>query len=465
MLYNSPRYGRFEWWLKLHALEKLPDDKVLVLGLDSTPPSIIYNELKDELPNLSMLMEETHTLRSSHPPITIPAWTVMLTGKTPGELGMYGFRHRKPGDYGSMYIVNSRDVKAPRIWDLYTKAGRSSIIVGVPPTYPPRPMKGYLITDFITPGPDKAYTWPPTLKREVEALIGGQYQFDVPFRVADKDAIIKGLWDMTKKQFKVFKHLLKTKRWDFAMIVQIGVDRVQHAFWKFYDPTHPRYPGEGNKYEDVIPNYYKLVDELVGEILEVIPKDTKVIVASDHGAKAMKGAFVMNQWLIEEGYLVLKKKPEKPGIDLHPEMVDWEKTKAWAWGGYYARVFLNIKGREPHGVIDPEEVPGFIEELKKKLMQVKGPNGESWNTKVYTPQELYPDVKGHPPDLIVYLDDLNWRSAGTLGWQSMYLEENDRGPDDAVHDWIGIVYYNWKPGIKDETIDINNAIIEALRKT
>lgn len=450
-------------WLELSDPFKLPDSKVLVIGLDSAPPRLVYEELKGELPNLSLLMEEVHNLRSSHPPITIPAWTVMLTGKTPGELGVYGFRHRKPGDYASMYIVNSRNVKAPRLWDLYTKAGKSSIIVGVPPTYPPRPMKGFLVTDFITPGPEKAYTWPPGLKKEIEELIKGPYMFDVPFRVEDKDSIVKGLWEMTDKQFKVFKHLLKTKKWDFAMIVKIGVDRVQHAFWKFYDPGHPRYPGAGNKYEHVIPDYYKLVDKLVGEVLEIVPRDTKIVVVSDHGAKAMKGAFAINQWLIEEGFLSLKKKPEGPGVDLRQDMVDWERTKAWAWGGYYARIFLNVKGREPMGTIDREEVPGVIEELRKRLMQVRGPDGEKWETKVYTPGELYPEVRGDPPDLLVYLDDLSWRSAGTLGWPTNYLEENDRGPDDAVHDWIGIAYYNWKPGIKRDVVRINDAIIEAIK--
>ncbi len=446
----------------MEAGYNLPEEKVLVIGLDSAPPRIVYEELRGELENLESLMVEAHKLHSSHPPITIPAWTVMVSGRTPGELGMYGFRHRKPGDYSSMYIVNSKHVRYPRIWDLYTRAGRNSIVVGVPPTYPPRPIRGYMVTDFITPGPEKPYTWPPSLKREIEALLRGPYMFDVPFRVEDKDSIVKGLWEMTEKQFKVFTHLVESKKWDFAMIVQIGVDRVQHAFWKYYDPSHPRYPGPGNKYESVIPDYYKLVDKLVGELLEKIPKDTKVIVVSDHGAKAMKGALAINQWLMEEELLTLKKKPEKPGVDLRPDMIDWEKTKAWAWGGYYARIFLNIRGREPQGIIDPEEAPGFVEELKKKLASLRGPEGEKWDTKAYTPAELYPRVEGDPPDMIVYLDNLNWRSAGTIGWPTMYLEENDRGPDDAVHDWIGILYYNWKPNVKEETVNIKDAILPVL---
>ncbi len=432
--------------------------RVLVLGLDSAPPRILYNDLKGELENLESVMEWKGMIRSSHPPITIPAWVVMVTGRTPGELGLYGFRHRRPGEYDGTYIANSTMVKAGKIWDAFKRV----VLLGVPPSYPPRPVRGVLVSDFITPGPEKQYTWPASLKKEIESLIGGPYIFDVEFRLEDKDKIIKGLWEMTRIQFKVFKHLLTTKEWDFAMMVQIGVDRVQHAFWKYYDPGHPRHPGP-TKYEDVIPRYYKLIDELVGEILQAIPRDTRVIVVSDHGAKAMKGALAVNQWLEEEGLLVLKRRPKKPGVDLKPNMVDWEKTKAWAWGGYYSRIFINVKGREPQGIVDPEDVPGLIEEIKRRLAKLKGPNGEAWNTKAYTPSEVYPEIRGDSPDLMVYLDDLNWRAAGTIGWPSMYLEENDRGPDDAVHDWIGVVATNWEPGIPaNEVIDIKDILYKLI---
>ena len=417
-------------------------ERILVLGLDSAPPRLLYQELSGELENLESIMEYRTTLRSSHPPITIPAWAVMTTGMTPGELGLYGFRHRKPGSYNDVYIANSRMLKVKRVWDEFEGVHRV-ILQGIPPSYPPQPVKGYLVSDFITPGPEKPYTWPYSLKREIENLVG-EYVFDVEFRIKDKDKIKKGLWHMTEVQFKVFKHLISSKKWDFAMIVQIGVDRVHHAFWKYYDTRHPRYPGS-NKYEDVIPEYYKLVDKLIGKILEAVPRETRIIVVSDHGAKAMKGAFAVNQWLIEEGYLRLKKNPERPGVDLKSDMVDWDNTLAWGWGGYYARIFLNIKGREPRGVVDPEEAPGLIDELKRKLQAITGPDGESWKTMAYTPHELYPIVNGDAPDLMVYFDDLNWRAAGTLGWPSLYLEENDRGPDDAVHDWIGVAATSWRP--------------------
>jgi len=412
--------------------------KAIVIGLDCTPPRILYNELKDSLPNLGSMIDNgvRYVLRSSHPPITIPAWAVMYTGKTPGELGLYGFRHRKPGSYNNIYIANSRLVREKPLWSVLGGKGLWSIVAGIPPSYPPKPLRGYMISDFITPDPTKNYTWPPQLKHEIEKLVG-PYIFDVVYRSHEKDKIIKELWNMTIQHFRVLKYLVTTKKWDFLWFVEIGTDRVHHAFWKYWDREHPKYT-PGNKYEEVIPQYYRLIDTLIGDLLKHVPRDTIIFIVSDHGAKAMKGAFAVNQWLEEKGYLKLKRKPEKPCTDLKPNMVDWEHTKAWAWGGYYSRIFINVKGREPKGVVKPEDIVVLIAEIKDEIKRLRGPSGEKWDNMVYTPKELYPVTKGDPPDMIFYIDNLNWRAAGTIGWDSPYLEENDKGPDDAVHDWYGV---------------------------
>ena len=133
----------------------------------------------------------------------------------------------------------------------------------------------------------------------------------------------------------------------------------------------------------------------------------------------------------------LRERP-KSVMRLEKAEVDWEHTVAWGWGGYYARIFINVKGRESRGAVEPREYEDVREQLKRDLEKIKGPRGESWDTKVYRPEELYPVCNGNPPDLIAYLDDLYWRSAGTIGHDILYLPENDLGPDDAVHDYDGI---------------------------
>jgi len=429
--------------------------KVLVIGLDCAPPELLFDGFINDLPNLKKLLQHgVHArMESSHPPITIPAWMVMATSKNMGKLGLYGFRHRKPGTYNEIWLANSYSVEEKTVWDILGEHGKKVIVIGVPPAYPPRAVNGYLVSCFMTPSTEKDYTYPKELKKEIENLVG-EYIIDVVFRTEEKDKMLKQLYEMTEKRFKVIEYLMKNKPWNFIMFVEIGVDRIHHAFWKFFDKQHHLYQ-PGNKYENAIKEYYQFVDNKIGKLLKLTDKNTTVIVVSDHGAKRMKGAFSINEWLIEKGYLVLKKRPEKI-ISVQEAEVDWSKTKAWGWGGYHARVFLNVKGREPQGTISPKDFKKIRNQLIEDLKAIRGPNGEKWSTKVYTPEEIYPDGKGDYPDLTIYFDNLSWRSAGTIGYDSSYLPENDKGPDDAVHAQYGVfILYDPKKKRGRKIEDIN----------
>ncbi len=414
-------------------------NRMLILGLDSMPPKILYNlkTLEELMPYTASLLRESARMimRSCHPPITVPAWMVMFTGKTPGELGIYGFRHRKPGSFEA-YIVNSNYIKEETIWDWAGKHGMKSLVFGVPPTYPPKPINGVLITDFTTPGPEKPYTWPPWIKRELQKSVGDVI-FDIVYRSHDKNKVRRDLFEMINNHLKVMEYLILRRKWDLIVYVEIGVDRAHHAFLKYFDKDHPKYTYH-EVYSGVIPQVYRVIDEWLYRIHTKYLRDYIIVLLSDHGIKPMKGAFTINEWLIKEGFLALKSNVDKPGIDLHEEIIDWERTIAWAWGGYYSRVFINLKGREKHGIVSREEYEDVIRDLKKLIQGIQGPLGESWKNIVVKPTEVYPVVKGDPPDLMVYLDDLYWRPAGTIGWGKLYLPENDRGPDDAVHDWYGV---------------------------
>jgi predicted AlkP superfamily phosphohydrolase/phosphomutase len=125
------------------------------------------------------------------------------------------------------------------------------------------------------------------------------------------------------------------------------------------------------------------------------------------------------------------------------DMIDWGRTRAWGEGGYYSRVFLNVQGREPQGTVPPDEYESFRNELKAGLEGIVDEEGRNINTRCFKPEEIYRQVTNIPPDLIVYLGDLDWRSAGSVGVGSIYLYENDTGPDDANHAEDGI--FIWRP--------------------
>jgi len=415
--------------------------KVLTVGLDCAAPELLFHEFTNELPNFSKLMKEGvyGRLKSCIPAITIPAWAVMMSSKSPGELGLYGFRHRKGYSYKDIWIANSLSLKSEMLWNVLKKGDKKVCLVSLPPSYPPFAVNGNLISCFITPGADKQYTYPAELQKEIQDAVG-EYIFDVEFRTEQREELLSQIYEMSERRFEVIKYLLQNKEWDFFIFVEIGVDRVHHAFWKFCDQSHHLYHS-GNKFESTIRDYYRYLDGKVGQLLSTIDNDTAVLVVSDHGAKRMKGAFCVNEWLAKEGYLTLITKPGEK-ISLEKAEVDWAKTRAWGWGGYYARIFINVEGREPQGIIKPGDYEMEREELTRRLEAIKGPGGESWDNRVFKPEEIYPRNNGDPPDLMVYFDDLYWRSAGTMGHNTLYLPENDTGPDDAVHaeDGIFILY-------------------------
>lgn len=413
------------------------EQRVIVIGLDCATPKTLFEDFINDCPNIKSLMENGvfGKLRSSDPPITVPAWMVMSTGRNPGDLGLYGFRHRKENSYTDFWVASSRNIQKPKVWDIIAKKGLKSIVVGVPPTFPAQAINGNLITGFITPDTSSNFTYPPKLKEEILDVIE-DYEFDVKFRTDKKEQLLIDLYKLTRKHFKIVKYLIKNKEWDYCQFVIIGLDRFHHAFWKYYDKSHHKYES-GNIFESAMKNFYKFLDDQIGELLKLLNKNDIVIIASDHGAKAMKGCLCVNMALEKLGLLKFKEKPTTK-TRLDEADIDWNKTYAWGWGGYYARIFLNVKGREPKGIIEPEDFGEWREKITKLLKEIPDNNGKPMNTKIFKPEDLYRTVRGDAPDLMAYFDDLNWRSAGTVGYESMYLDENDTGPDDAVHDYYGV---------------------------
>ncbi|MBS7270054.1 MAG: alkaline phosphatase family protein, partial [Candidatus Freyarchaeota archaeon] len=284
--------------------------KVLIIGLDCAAPELVFEKFLDDLPTIKKMLSHGvyGKLKSCIPPITIPAWMVMMTSRDPGTLGLYGFRHKKSYSYET-WIANSKSIKHKTIWDIISEKGLKSCIVGVPPSYPPKPVNGCLVSCFITPDAEKDYTYPKELKNELEAKFG-KYIFDVEFRAEERDQVLERIYEMTKQHFQVIKYLIQKGDWTLFAFVEIGLDRIHHAFWKFFDKEHPKYV-PNNKYENVIREYYKYLDKEIGDLLGLLDNDTIVLVVSDHGAKQMKGAFCINQWLMQEGYLKIKGNPER----------------------------------------------------------------------------------------------------------------------------------------------------------
>jgi predicted AlkP superfamily phosphohydrolase/phosphomutase len=414
---------------------------VLVIGLDCLAPDLVFDRFRDELPTFAALMRDGTwgPLASADPPITIPAWTCMMTGLPASRLGLYGFRHRRLGSYSDKYLANATHVRVPRVWDVLSAVGRSVGVVGVPQTWPPGPVNGFLVSD-APPTSNARFAFPAELEAEIERAVG-RFQFDVEgFRMADPDRVIAAISTITRQRFSLLRILIGRRGGDFLMMVDMGPDRMHHLFYRHCDPAHPRHR-PGHRHGSVVLDYYRLLDAELAHTLQMVPSTCHVLVVSDHGAQALLGGFCLNDWLIAGGWLRLRQ-PVAGVRDFHEDLVDWRQTRAWAWGGHCGRIFLNLRGREPQGTVTPEEAPAVLDEIAQTLQAELEPTGRPMGNRVLRVggPELPAPIGDHP-DLLAYLGEMRWRAVGSVGHRGLFQPENDTGADDAGHHRMGVLIH------------------------
>ena len=405
--------------------------RILVVGLDCAAPEIL---LRDEsLVNFRHLMTRgCHgRIASVVPPITVPAWMCLSTSQDPGSLGVYGFRNRTDHSYAGLALVTSASIRELAVWDQVGREGKRAVVIGVPPNYPPRKVNGVSVGCFLTPDPSKGvFTHPADVTDEIRRLVS-DYPVDVrDFRTPDKDRLLADVYAMSRKHFAVVRHFLRGA-WDYFQFVEIGLDRIQHGFWKHHDPEHRQHE-PGSRYRHVVRDYYRYLDEELGSLFELLDDETAVLVVSDHGARRLDGGFCVNEWLVRAGLLALHEYPREV-TPFGKLAVDWARTTAWGEGGYCGRVFLNVRGREPQGTVDPADYEKVRADLKARLEATADDQGRPLGTRVFAPDKVYRAVRGVAPDLIVYFGDLLWRSVGGVGYAKVHVRENDTGPDDCNH--------------------------------
>jgi predicted AlkP superfamily phosphohydrolase/phosphomutase len=183
----------------------------------------------------------------------------------------------------------------------------------------------------------------------------------------------------------------------------------------------------------------------------------------------MAGGFCLNDWLRREGLLVLKAEPTGP-TKFDEQLVDFGRTRAWAWGGYYGRVFLNLAGREPAGQVPAADYERVLEDLAHRLEAAVGPDGQLLGNRVLRPRDLGAAPQGDYPDLLVYLGELAWRAIGSVGNPDVFTRENDTGQDDANHDFDGVFIYHGPAGGRGQRaglrlVDVGPTILDLFGLT
>ncbi len=415
--------------------------RVIIIGLDGATFDLLDGWMaRGLMPNLQRLAREgtRAVLRSVAPPVTVPAWTSCATGVHPGKHGLFDFRRRVPGKL-EHEPVSSRDIRVPTVWELLASAGVQVGLISVPVTYPPPTGTSFAISGMLTPSTDVCFTNPQSLYAELRPRLG-EYILDAPaFRLRGRRALaafFDGLETCTRQRARYAEHLLTNYPWEAAMVVFMGLDRLQHVLWDVLSgefAVHPRTPPV-LKVRERAENYVTILDEAVGRIASLCPRDTDVLIVSDHGFGPLRRRFRLNQWLIQRGLLAARRRGPlrriAAAIDIFGtrhrlrqligrsrrstgpafwRWIDWSRTRAYTASWTEAGVYINLKGREAEGIVDPgEDYEHTRDDVLRQLRQIRNPDtGQALVTAAARREDILegPHIDS-APDILLALDDL-----------------------------------------------------------
>ena len=337
----------------------------------------------------------------------------------------------------------------------------------MPGTYPPRPLNGVMVSCFLTPSRESGFTYPPLLAREIEQVVG-EYLFDCTnFRTDDKDDLLRQVYEMTDKRFRLAEHLLETKPWELFAMVEIGLDRMHHGFWKDLDELHHRHePGRALRRRD--------------PRLPAPPRRADRAPARARRRRDGRAGRLRPRRQADGGRHPHQRvaAPRGPAADARasrtasPRYATPASTGAARRPGARAATTAasssTCAAASRRGRSRRRTSSASATSSPERLAAIPGPDGEPLATRVYRPEEVYEEVNGVAPDLLVYFDDLAWRAVGTVGGdEGVHTFENDTGPDDANHAQDGLLIMagpGIEPGQADEMslLDVAPTVLELL---
>ncbi len=373
-----------------------PSSRVIVFGLDGATWDIARPLLDaGRMPNLARLIAQgtAGSLASTVPPISAAAWTTFLTGQNPGRHGVYQFRKMDMRQYGGYRdeFATSQDYVGRSFLELAGQRGRTVASIGVPMTYPPFPVNGFLVSGFPRPFGPRAHAYPPAKAEALGRWDEVQDSFNFSLSAA-KTVETSDYW--VRKYTDIALQALAEEQFDLFLVVWNSTDNIPHLFWKYTDSSFPAYdPAGAVQFGDVINHQYEVADGEIGRLLAALPDldQTTILVMSDHGMGPYPHRQVnFGAWLAAQGYLTLRKgTASQPSLlgrtarqvrrrlprqwlerlrgrmpaglraDLYArqmnlDQIDWSATVA-----YRLKVFpsvegivLNVRGRQDQGIVE-----------------------------------------------------------------------------------------------------------------
>jgi len=466
--------------------------KTILIWVDGGTFDVIEPLLNKELPTFQKIMKEgvNGTLISTIPPCTPPAWASLATGVNPGKHGVYDFWDRK----GNKPVpVTSYSIHRETLWSMLNDAGKEVILLNAPMTYPPRRIKGILVTGFMTPG-NVPYTYPIDFKKRLlrefpEYSIDPRTYPPPPGPPSDKHlSCLEESYDLLRERREVTLYLMENFDWDLFVSVFHCTDSIQHYFWKYMDPTHPAHDPEVSKaLKEAIPKAYKIVDNSIQEILKTIDEDTTLIVMSDHGFGPIYKCVFLNNYLRKMGLLSLSvegavmpiiidkllktSRTRLPGLsefilkasktilrrirskvedmptptDRFCEYIDWSQTKAYSLS---ALGDLSVNRRVLKLRQEYENLIGY---LIQRLFELRDPeDDEKIVDEIFRKQQIYsgPYLE-KAPDLLLVIRKMAYMTSASLVTNQIV------GPSSGYsgsHRMEGILFMHGKNVRRGETL-------------
>lgn len=441
--------------------------RVWIAGLDGATFALIQPWVAEgHLPVLQRLMGEgvVGELRSTFPPLTGPAWGSFMTGKTPGRHGVLEFFRREQGTYRQV-LNSARDLDGKTVWKRLSEAGKYVGVIGVPLTYPPEAVNGFMITGLLTPAGARDFTYPPDLLDEIEAHVGQcRVRHDEKYRQGNPEPFIREQYEILENNTEVALYLMRNKPWDMFMVHFYGTDRMQHELWHVMEPLHPQHSRlERQRYGNVILDFFRQVDASLGRLIEELDKEGDVVtlVMSDHGFGPVCKFINMNTWLLQQGLLRLKRTPAtwlrhqlfRLGLSystaakwvlrlgfgrqtvrmgrarreelqrqlfLSLDDVDWSRTQVYSIGNF-GQLYVNLQGREPQGCVAPGDAQErVLEDLSQRLMAMADPEtGQTVVEMILRREDVYDGpYADQAPDLLFFTRDMEYKAMGLSDFSS-----------------------------------------------
>ncbi len=459
--------------------------RVFAIGLDGATFDLIRPWAEQgKLPTFKRLMDQGAwgDLTSTIPPVTASAWTSFMTGKNPGAHGLFDFMQRKSGSY-DLAPVSALDRDSKTVWDLIGEAGKHVIVMNVPVTWPPQETKGLLVTGMLTPRGATNYTFPRELADELKREIGDYVIYsDEVYSPGRGDPFLKALTYSANQRTKAAEYLATQYPWDFFMLVFPETDTVSHGLWAAYDASHHEHnKAEAASLRDGILAIYQHLDGLIERLLRRLDAETTVLLMSDHGHGPVRNFLYVNNYLSELGYLAFKPALETRlkqaafRLGLTPRSVyrlllsiglgklrrtidkrrtgrgllkrfflsfsdvDWTRTRAYSIG-YIGEVHLNLRGREPHGIVEPgEDYERTRDQVITLLRALKLPSGVPLIDQIWKKEEIYHGAHlGDAPDILFLPRGLETIAFGDFEFGSNRIIEPSYGVSSS-HRMNGIL--------------------------